>query len=104
VAISLKSAAEDTDGGWTIFEYTAPPGFPGPPPHWHKRIEEAFFVLECTVRFTVDGETADVEAGGYAPVPAGVVHRFSNKRTSHPASSGSPSRAASRAISTNRAR
>jgi mannose-6-phosphate isomerase-like protein (cupin superfamily) len=78
VAISLKSAGEDTDGGWTIFEYTAPPGFPGPPPHWHKRVQEAFFVLEGTVRFELDGETADVQTGGYARVPPMVVHRFSN--------------------------
>lgn len=78
VAILLKGGAEDTDGRWTIFEYTAPPGFPGPPPHWHKKIEEAFFILEGTVRFEVDGETMDVRAGGYARVPPGVVHRFSN--------------------------
>jgi mannose-6-phosphate isomerase-like protein (cupin superfamily) len=77
-AVSLKSAAEETDGGWTLFEYTAPPRFAGPPPHWHARIEEAFFVLEGTVRFELGGETVDVGAGGYARVPPGVVHRFSN--------------------------
>jgi mannose-6-phosphate isomerase-like protein (cupin superfamily) len=66
-AISLKSASEETDGGWTLLEYSAPPHFAGPPPHWHAKMEEAFFVLEGTVR-----------AGGYARVPPGVVHRFSN--------------------------
>jgi mannose-6-phosphate isomerase-like protein (cupin superfamily) len=78
VTVALKSAGEDTGGRWTLLEYTAPPHFAGPPPHWHRTLEEAFFVLEGTVRFEVDGETVDLEAGGYAHVPPGVVHRFSN--------------------------
>jgi mannose-6-phosphate isomerase-like protein (cupin superfamily) len=78
VEIWLKSTAEDTDGGWTLLEYTAPPNFPGPPPHWHKRTDEAFFVLEGTMRFQLDGETTDLAAGGYVRVPPGVVHAFSN--------------------------
>jgi mannose-6-phosphate isomerase-like protein (cupin superfamily) len=78
VVFSLKSGSADTDGGWTLFEYTAPPRFAGPPPHWHEVTEEAFFVLEGTVRFEVDGETLDLEPGGYARVPPGIVHRFSN--------------------------
>jgi mannose-6-phosphate isomerase-like protein (cupin superfamily) len=52
--------------------------FQGPPPHWHKETDEAFFVLDGTLRFEVDGEATDVGAGGYARVPPGVVHRFSN--------------------------
>jgi mannose-6-phosphate isomerase-like protein (cupin superfamily) len=63
VSVLLKSAAEDMDGRWTLFEYTAPPGFAGPPPHWHKETDEAFFVLEGIVRFEVDGETVDAPAG-----------------------------------------
>jgi mannose-6-phosphate isomerase-like protein (cupin superfamily) len=78
VSVLLKSATEDTDGRWTLYEYSAPARFAGPPPHWHKLTEEAFFVLEGTVRFELDGETVDVPAGGYAHVPPGVVHGFSN--------------------------
>jgi mannose-6-phosphate isomerase-like protein (cupin superfamily) len=78
VVISLKSTAGDTAGSWTLLEYTAPPNFAGPAPHWHKETDEAFFVLEGTIRFEVDGENVDLQAGGYARVPPGVVHRFSN--------------------------
>jgi mannose-6-phosphate isomerase-like protein (cupin superfamily) len=78
VVFSLKSGAADTDGAWTLFEYSAPPGFPGPPAHWHKATEEAFFVLEGTVRFEIDDDTIDVPAGGYARIPPGTVHRFFN--------------------------
>jgi mannose-6-phosphate isomerase-like protein (cupin superfamily) len=78
VSVVLKSAAEDTGGRWTLYEYSAPPQFAGPPPHWHKETDEAFFVLEGTIRFEVDGDNVDAPAGGYARVPPGVVHRFSN--------------------------
>ena len=78
VAFTLKTGTDETNGGWTLFEYTVPPRFAGPPPHWHKTTDEGFFILEGSVRFEVDGETTDVEAGGYARVPPGVVHRFSN--------------------------
>ena len=66
------------EGRWTLYEYTAPPRFAGPPPHWHKETDEAFFVLEGTIRFEVNGESVDAAAGGYVRVPPGVVHRFSN--------------------------
>ena len=78
VSVVLKSAAEDTGGRWTLYEYTAPPRFAGPPPHWHRETDEAFFVLEGAIRFEVDGETVDAPAGAYARVPPGIVHRFSN--------------------------
>jgi len=54
------------------------------PPHWHEQTDEAFFVLEGTVRFELDGETTDVQAGGYARVPPGVVHRTRFRRRLYP--------------------
>jgi mannose-6-phosphate isomerase-like protein (cupin superfamily) len=77
-SVVLKAGADDTNGGWTLFEYTAPPNFAGPPPHWHKSFDEGFYVLEGTVRFELDGKSVDVGAGAFAHVPPGVVHRFSN--------------------------
>jgi mannose-6-phosphate isomerase-like protein (cupin superfamily) len=100
VAFSLKSGAGETKDGWSLFEYTAPPRFAGPPPHWHREVEEGFFVLEGTLRFMVDGETVDVESGGYARVPPGVVHRFSNPGDVPNGSSGYACRVASSRTST----
>jgi mannose-6-phosphate isomerase-like protein (cupin superfamily) len=77
-SVLLKTVASDTGGRWTMYEYTAPPGFAGPPPHSHKQTDEAFFVLEGTIRFELDGESVDAHPGAYARVPPGVVHRFSN--------------------------
>jgi mannose-6-phosphate isomerase-like protein (cupin superfamily) len=78
ISVVVKAGADDTDGRWTLFEYTAPPRFGGPPPHWHKETDETFFVLEGTVRFEVGGESVDAGAGDYVRVQPGVVHRFSN--------------------------
>lgn len=78
ITVLLKSAAEDTGGRWTMYEYETPPRFAGPPPHWHRETEEAFFVLEGTIRFVADGEASDVPAGGYLRISPGVVHAFSN--------------------------
>jgi mannose-6-phosphate isomerase-like protein (cupin superfamily) len=77
-SVVMKAGADDTGGGWTLFEYTAPPGFAGPPPHWHKHYDEGFYVLEGTIRFEVNGESLDVGPGAFAHVPPRVVHRFSN--------------------------
>jgi hypothetical protein len=46
VSVVLKSAAEDTEGRWTLYEYTAPARFAGPPPHWHKETDEAACPVE----------------------------------------------------------
>ena len=78
VSIVFKAGGEETDGRWTLLEYTAPPRFAGPPPHWHKVLDEVFFILEGTVRFEVEGEPVDARTGDYLRVPPGVVHRFSN--------------------------
>jgi mannose-6-phosphate isomerase-like protein (cupin superfamily) len=77
-SVLLKTVAADTGRRWTMYEYTAAPGFAGPPPHWHKQTDEAFFVLEGTIRFEVDAESVDAQPGAYARVPPRVVHRFSN--------------------------
>ena len=47
----------------------------GPDPHRHP-YEETFVVEEGRTRFTVDGETVEVEAGTVVVVPAGAVHSF----------------------------
>jgi mannose-6-phosphate isomerase-like protein (cupin superfamily) len=78
IDISFKTVGADTDGRWTCFEYTAPPRFSGPPPHWHAVTQEAFYVLEGSLTLLVGEETVVAETGGFAYVPPGVVHAFSN--------------------------
>ena len=49
--MSVKAGAAQTGGGFTLIEWSAPPGF-GPPRHQHDREDEAFYLLAGDI--TVD--------------------------------------------------
>lgn len=56
-----------------------PPRTSGPPPHWHARHDEGFYVIAGTAHFlTASGEQA-APAGTLAVVPPGAVHTFANR-------------------------
>jgi quercetin dioxygenase-like cupin family protein len=61
-----------------MFELTVPPGSNVPPPHSHANNEEIVFVLEGTLRYSVDAETRDLAPGQTMRTPKGSVHGFSN--------------------------
>ena len=60
------------------FELVVPPNSNVPPPHSHTSNEELVFVLEGTLRFSVDSETRDLGPGETMFTPKGSVHAFSN--------------------------
>jgi mannose-6-phosphate isomerase-like protein (cupin superfamily) len=74
----MKAVAATTGGAFSMSEVTVAPGFPGPPLHLHRRMTDSFFVLEGTLRVVAGDREADIPAGGYALVPPGVPHTFSN--------------------------
>lgn len=49
----------------------------GPPPHRHPW-DEAFYVLDGSVRLTVAGETMDAHQGTLVHIPADTVHAYEN--------------------------
>lgn len=65
-------------GGMGVFELTVPPGSNVPPPHSHTRNEECVYVLEGTLRYSVDGVVRDLAPGDWMFTPRGSVHHFSN--------------------------
>jgi quercetin dioxygenase-like cupin family protein len=64
----------DHGGGVSFFVSRHPPGT-GPRLHRHP-YDETFLVQRGSATFTVDGETAEVAAGGIVVVPAGAAHAF----------------------------
>jgi uncharacterized cupin superfamily protein len=76
--IVLKAGGAQTAGQFLVADYTAPPGFAGPPPHWHKAMTEMFYVLEGTLEVLANDQRTELGAGGFALVPPGVVHTFAN--------------------------
>ena len=65
-------------GGLGVFELTVPPRSQVPPPHSHTHNEECVYVLEGTLRYSVDGVVRDLTPGEWMFTPRGSVHHFSN--------------------------
>ena len=66
------------EAGMGLFELTVPAGSNVPPPHSHTHNEECVYVLEGTLRYSVDGVTRDLRPGDWMRTPRGSVHGFSN--------------------------
>lgn len=74
----LKATRDDTAGAFSLIEYTAVPGFPGPALHIHEQTDEAFYVLEGELTFTRNDEAFSAGPGSFVFVPRGVPHTFAN--------------------------
>ena len=77
-AVTIKATGNDTNDSFYLGEVVVQPGFPGPPPHVHERLHDMFYVLEGTLTMRLGDDTIELAAGGFACVPPGVVHTFSN--------------------------
>ena len=64
--------------GMGVFELTVPAGSNVPPPHSHTHNEECVYVLEGTLRYSVDNDTRDLRPGDWMRTSKGSVHGFSN--------------------------
>ena len=77
-SLLVKAGAHDGDGHLTLLEADLPPGYPGPPLHLHRRTVETFFVLSGAMTLRAGEADAELQAGDFAVVPAGLLHTFSN--------------------------
>jgi quercetin dioxygenase-like cupin family protein len=76
--VKFLRSRHDTNGALDLFELTLGPEGRMPVPHYHEAWEESVYGLEGTVTYTIAGKRCDIEPGGTAFVPRGVVHGFSN--------------------------
>ena len=72
----LRDGAGERQTG--AFEMIVPPKSNVPPPHSHVHNEEYLYVLEGKLRYSVNGEVKDLNAGESAFTPKGAVHGFGN--------------------------
>ena len=66
--------AEATGHQWSLMEVTLPEGG-GPPPHEHAW-DEAYYVIEGDVLFSLAGVEQRVAAGTFLYAPGGTIHGF----------------------------
>jgi mannose-6-phosphate isomerase-like protein (cupin superfamily) len=78
--VTIKATGEETNESFYLGEAVLEPGFPGPPPHRHRRLHDMFYVLHGTLTMRLGDETLELEPGSFVCVPPGVVHTFSNPR------------------------
>jgi quercetin dioxygenase-like cupin family protein len=72
--VNVHATAERTGGALGFFENTDEPGV-GAPLHAHPP-DEAFYVIEGSFEFYVDGEWLDAPTGSFVFVPGGLPHGF----------------------------
>jgi quercetin dioxygenase-like cupin family protein len=77
----MRFLAQSPEQPIAMTDNVVPPGFPGPVRHWHDVMTDIFYVLEGTLLLDLDGEHQLLSPGGFALVPPGVVHTFSNPGT-----------------------
>lgn len=75
--LTFKARGEQTGGSLTAFENTLAPK-DGPPLHRHRNEDEAWYVLEGTLRFCLDSQIVSAPVGTFVFVPRGVPHCFQN--------------------------
>ena len=80
-AMFFKATRASTNGAFSLMERTLPPGGRKPPSHVHTNCDEAFYVLDGEVEFSL-GEIITVgPRDTFVLVPGGVVHTFGNAGT-----------------------
>lgn len=77
-AMFFKATRASTNGAFSLMERTLPPGGRKPPPHIHTNCEEAFYVLDGEIEFTLGKESVIGRRDTFVLVPGGVAHTFGN--------------------------
>ena len=70
--IVVKTSGSETDGRFSLLEFTSPKDA-GPPPHRHAW-REGYWVLEGEIEFVIDGQKQTLSPGSWIVVPGGEVH------------------------------
>ena len=80
--LEIKASSEHTGDAFAVLEYKMAAHTPGPPPHLHRRTDEAFYVLEGELTFHLGDRSVEAGPGAFVLVPRGVVHTFENAANS----------------------
>lgn len=74
--VVIRLSGEETDGAFSLLEYTAPPDGPSPGRHLHEETDEVIFVLDGELACSVGGEDRSLGAGDTGWIPRETPHSF----------------------------
>jgi quercetin dioxygenase-like cupin family protein len=74
---TVKASGEDTGEAFALIEVLVPPQS-GPPPHVHRREDEAFYVLEGEFEVHIDDQRLTAGPGSWVTLARGSLHHFRN--------------------------
>lgn len=74
---TIKAGGADTGGAFTLIEVLVP-AQSGPPPHIHRRENEAFYVLEGEFEVHIDEQRLTAGPGSWVTLAKGTLHNFKN--------------------------
>jgi uncharacterized cupin superfamily protein len=77
----FKLGAAEGSTGLGLIDTPVAPGGGFALPHWHEKLEEAFYVLEGAIDFLAGEEWLTARAGSTVFVPPGCVHAWRNNST-----------------------
>ena len=78
ISALFKADDAETAGQYSVSEWWLEPNTQGPGAHAHAE-DDAFYVLEGTMSFLIDGEWIDCAPGAFVLAPAGATHDFQNR-------------------------
>lgn len=78
MSAAFVADGEETAGRYSISEWWLEPHTAGPGAHSHPE-DDAFYVLEGTVSFMIDGIWHECPRGSFVLAPGGVIHDFQNR-------------------------
>ncbi len=76
--MAFKAIAAQTGGDFSLMERTLPARGRRPLPHRHVNCSEAFWVLDGTIAFVLDGVEFQGKRDDFLLVPRGAAHTFGN--------------------------
>ena len=74
---TVKASGEQTGEAFALIEVLVPP-LSGPPPHVHRREDEAFYVLEGEFEVHIDDRRLNAGPGTWVTLAKGSLHHFRN--------------------------
>jgi quercetin dioxygenase-like cupin family protein len=72
---TFLAEGQDTGGRFTLIEFAPKRGLE-PPPHTHTHEDEAYYVLDGELTFTVGDQELRATAGSFVFLPRGVQHAW----------------------------